>query len=380
MARNDFEVAVVGAGPAGLAAALYAQAAGLRTALIDPHPGVIDKACGEGLMPGAVARLAALGVAPSPAQPFVGIRYRLAGAAERYADGDFPGAPGLGVQRTVLSGALADRVAATAVTRLVGRVTAVQQDADGVRLTGPGLGSGRDTGPGAGLRCGYLLAADGLHSPLRRLLDLDAPPPRRPGRFGLRQHFAAAPDSPRVEVWWAEDCEAYVTPVAPDRVGVAFLFRRPQSVAGLWRRFPHLADRIAGAAATDRVRGAGPFEQRCRARVRGRALLVGDAAGYLDPLTGEGVALGLATAEAAVACVRAGDPAAYARAWRRATWRYFLLTDALLRLTTPPAVRPAMVGLLRRLPGLFDRAVATLAATPPTGGQPPPTISLFSTP
>ena len=82
MAHNDFEVAVVGAGPTGLAAALYAQAAGLRTVLIDPHPGVIDKACGEGLMPGAVARLAALGVVPSPAQPFVGIRYRLASEAE----------------------------------------------------------------------------------------------------------------------------------------------------------------------------------------------------------------------------------------------------------------------------------------------------------
>ena len=57
--------------------------------------------------------------------------------------------------------------------------------------------------------------------------------------------------------------------------------------------------------------GAGPLRQRAHRRVAGRVLLVGDAGGYVDALTGEGIALGLAQARAAVAAVVAGDPARY---------------------------------------------------------------------
>ena len=94
------------------------------------------------------------------------------------------------------------------------------------------------------------------------------------------------------------------TPVADDLVGVAILFRDIGSVHGagirydsLLTRFPELKARLAGMEPASSVRGAGPFEHRVASRVKGNVLLVGDAAGYLDPLTGEGVALGLATAE-----------------------------------------------------------------------------------
>ncbi|GHH56337.1 hypothetical protein GCM10018773_62190 [Streptomyces candidus] len=62
--------------------------------------------------------------------------------------------------------------------------------------------------------------------------------------------------------------------------------------------FPALAASLSGPAATQ-VRGAGPLRQRVRRRTAGRVLLVGDAAGYVDALTGEGIALALATAGAA---------------------------------------------------------------------------------
>ncbi|URN14562.1 NAD(P)/FAD-dependent oxidoreductase, partial [Streptomyces sudanensis] len=58
--------------------------------------------------------------------------------------------------------------------------------------------------------------------------------------------------------------------------------------------FPALRKRLAGAQATGPVRGAGPLHQRSAARTAGRTLLVGDAAGYIDALTGEGIALALA--------------------------------------------------------------------------------------
>ncbi len=72
--------------------------------------------------------------------------------------------------------------------------------------------------------------------------------------------------------------------------------------------FPELAARLPAAAATA-ARGAGPLRQRVRTRVAGRVLLVGDAAGYVDALTGEGIAVALDAADATGA-LRTGRPAA----------------------------------------------------------------------
>ena len=87
-------------------------------------------------------------------------------------------------------------------------------------------------------------------------------------------------------------------------------------------RFPNQSDRRSRAAAVPAsgVRGAGPLRQRTTRRVAGRALLVGDAAGYVDALTGEGLSVGLACARELVRCVVAGRPQEYERAWRRATF------------------------------------------------------------
>ena len=79
---------------------------------------------------------------------------------------------------------------------------------------------------------------------------------------------------------------------------------------------PLLRERLTGERVAQ-VLGAGPLRQRARRRVAGRVLLVGDAGGYVDALTGEGIALGLAQARAAVAAVGGGDPARTSRRPRR---------------------------------------------------------------
>jgi flavin-dependent dehydrogenase len=126
-------------------------------------------------------------------------------------------------------------------------------------------------------------------------------------------------------------------------------------------RFPALLARLDGAVATSSVRGAGPLRQPARARVQGRVMLVGDAAGYVDALTGEGMAVGFAAAAALVDCVTAGRPQDYERAWRRVTRRRRLVTDALLHATRLPPVRVALVPAARRAPPVFDAAVRVLA-------------------
>ncbi|HEX5566438.1 MAG TPA: monooxygenase, partial [Streptomyces sp.] len=123
--------------------------------------------------------------------------------------------------------------------------------------------------------------------------------------------------------------------------------------------FPQLAPLLAGPA-VGTVRGAGPLRQRTRGRVAGRVLLVGDAAGYVDALTGEGIALAGESARAAVRCLAAGRPAAYEAAWRRLSRRHRLLTGALVRASGRERTARLVVPAAARLPALFGAAVRAL--------------------
>ena len=344
------DVVVAGGGPVGLAAALHAHRAGLSVVVREPRGGAIDKACGEGLMPGAVAELAALGVHPH-GRPLTGIHYLDAGGTRAGATARFASGPGRGVRRTVLHDALATAVAEAGIPVERRAVEDVRDVGDHVLVDGE--------------PARHLLAADGLHSPVRRLLGLDAPTGGR-RRFGQRCHVEQAPWSSFVEVHWSPRAEAYVTPVADDLVGVAVLGDAGARFDELLADFPLLAARLTGART--RVMGAGPLRQRVRSRASGRVLLVGDAAGYVDALTGEGIALGLAQARTAVACVASDRLDLYEARARRLSWRHELLTHALLRATARPVVRRALVPAASRLPRVFGAAVNQLAR--PAGGTP----------
>jgi flavin-dependent dehydrogenase len=211
-----------------------------------------------------------------------------------------------------------------------------------------------------GQRFRYVVAADGLHSPLRRRLGLEQHTAPH-GRYGLRRHYRLAPWTSYVEVHWARAVEAYVTPVAPDLVGVALLTSTRGSFDDHLSRFPSLLARLDGAMAAGEVLGAGPLRQRARARVRGRVLLVGDAGGYVDALTGEGVALAVAQARAAVAALAHDDPDRYERDWRTVTRRYRLMTGSLLAASQVRPVRRMLVPAAERLPSVFAAAVNSLA-------------------
>ena len=163
-----------------------------------------------------------------------------------------------------------------------------------------------------------------------------------------------------VEVHWSDVGEAYVTPVADDRVGVAVLSAERRPFEHLLTEFPQLTERL-GTRMRSRVRGAGPLHQRSRSRVAGRVLLVGDAAGYVDALTGEGIGLGMAQAQAAVAAVVDAAPERYAAQWRRLVWRHDLLTTTLVAATGRRSVRRRIVGAAAILPSVFNAAVDQLA-------------------
>jgi flavin-dependent dehydrogenase len=342
------DLLVAGGGPVGLATALYARAAGLQVIVVEPRAGAVDKACGEGVMPSAVLRLASLGVV-LPGRPFQGITY--VDARGRRVTADFPHGPGQGVRRTALHAALRTAAHAAGVERINGVVEEVRQSATGVRV---------DVG-GRTYGASYLAAADGLHSPLRHELGLDRPT-RRHRRYGLRRHFTVAPWSDHVEVHWSEHAELYVTPVGGDVVGVAVLTSRRGQTYGQWLKdFPLVAEQLRGAQPASRVMGAGPLRQRAKRVVDGRVLLVGDAAGYVDALTGEGLAVGLAGAQALVDSLLVGRPQDYAHAWQEVTRTSRLLTETLLRSTRVPVLRRALVPSALAAPWVFRATVARLA-------------------
>ena len=96
--RGRADLVVVGGGPVGLACAIEARLAGMDVVVVEPRDGPIDKACGEGLMPGALAALHRIGVDP-PGRPLAGIAYVRGDARVEHR---FAERPGRGVRRTVL--------------------------------------------------------------------------------------------------------------------------------------------------------------------------------------------------------------------------------------------------------------------------------------
>ena len=321
-----------------------APAPGLSVTVVEPRATPVDKACGEGLMPSAVARPAALGVQPARA-PVPGITYVADGTAGRRRT-----SRRLGARRPPARSARGPRQGASPVP--VSRSSRDRRDVGAVRPTHVAVDV-----DGRTVVARYLAAADGLHSSIR-----DGPrartPPRGPARYGLRRHFAVAPWSDHVEVHWSRDAELYVTAGrrrprrhrGPDG--------GPWAVYASWLEdFPEVAQRLSGADAGVRGERGRPAASSGRSRrTAGRVLLVGDAAGYVDAITGEGFAVGLAAPRPwSQPSRRTTRRATSARGGRR-PGPSRLLTLGTAPGQPGPAVRGALVPAATRFPGVFARA------------------------
>src|SRR5262252_721541 len=176
------DVAIVGGGPAGLAAALEARGVGATCVVLERHRAPIDKACGEGLMPAGLSALNRWSVRPllgsGDCAAFGTIRWVQEDG--RFTEAPLPEPGGLGIRRVALWRALAQRAReAGAELREGTTVRAHRAHESGIELD-------TDAGP---VSARLVVAADGLHSSLRRAAGLERAA-RGPRRFGLRQHFA----------------------------------------------------------------------------------------------------------------------------------------------------------------------------------------------
>ncbi|HET8733378.1 MAG TPA: FAD-dependent oxidoreductase, partial [Anaeromyxobacteraceae bacterium] len=236
------DVVVIGGGPAGLSAGAALAARGLSVVVLERRRLPADKACGEGLLPSGVAALRALRVDrhldPAGWAPVHAIRWIQEDGTE--AEARLPAPGGMGIRRTALSAALLARAReAGAEVRDGASVTSHRRDAEGVTVRLEG---------GEELRARVVVGADGLASAVREREGLSLPI-TGPRRFGLRRHLDMAPWTDAVEVHFTDRVEAYVTPVGPHTVGLAFLFEAGEAPGfeALLARFPALAARVRGA-------------------------------------------------------------------------------------------------------------------------------------
>jgi flavin-dependent dehydrogenase len=348
------DVLVIGGGPAGLAAATAARLEGFSVVLAEKRMPPVDKACGEGIMPDGVRILERLGVDLSSAEtfPFEGIRYV---EGDVVATGRFPGRPGLGVRRTVLHDAMARRARSARVELLWGSTV----EANGRKEV---FIDGRK------IEARWIVAADGANSWLRRALDMDLPPIHR--RIGIRRHYAIAPWSELVEVHWSTGCEIYVTPVASRELCVAALMSDPATrLDDALRRFPALRQKLAGARATSTDLGSATTFRKSRAVTCGNVALVGDAAGCVDAVTGEGVTLGLHQALAFARAIRKGDLRHYAADYARLMRLPNGMTSMMLGINRRPRLRHATLSTLAAVPSLFSQLLALHTRASPWIGR-----------
>ena len=368
---------VIGAGPAGSSLALRLAQQGRSCLLLDGARFPRPKVCGEGLMPHGLHALAEVGVdTAGQGQPFSGIRYRLADGT--VAEGRFPGGgQGLGLERSWLDCEL------LALAEASGQIEVRTETwTRGLRTPTESGALAEVELPGGPARAPLLIAADGCRSSTRRALGLEASPPKRT-RFGVGGHFDHAPRAdPFVEVFLGPGYELYTTPVSPTRTNVALLtdgdtLKRSlqgRLDAGLLEVLASSGGRARALASeaerVSRIRAIGPLaHQALRAHAEG-VILVGDAAGALDPITGEGLSIGLATS--AVAAEVLGEAfanndfsarrlARWTRRRRQAIRGLEAFTRALLFLSERPELAGRAIRNLAEAPETFSRLLGVAA-------------------
>jgi flavin-dependent dehydrogenase len=370
------DVLIVGAGPAGAVAGAVLARAGARVRVVDRAMFPRDKLCGDTVNPGTLATLSRLGLArgiDSCGLPVEGMR--LTGANGAIVEGRYPrGQIGRALLRRHLDWML-----------LQDALAAGAQFEPGVAVRGPLIDDGRVTGVRAGgrgwehdLRARVTIAADGRRSTLAFSLGLAAHPPR-PRRWAIGAYVeTAGPSTPSPafgEMHIRSGRYIGIAPVPGGLTNVCVVkpwrpgdraFGDPQRLLlGELARDPMLRDRFAGARLANPPAVLGPLAVDARPCSIEGLLLAGDAAGFVDPMTGDGLCFAIRGAElaahSALTALEHGwsgvhDSLAFQRRVAfGGKWRFDRVVRTIVAF--PPAVAVAAVGA-RVAPAVLRQAIA----------------------
>jgi flavin-dependent dehydrogenase len=376
IASPDIDVLIAGAGPAGSAAAALLARAGWRVLAVDRAAFPREKACSEYMSPEAVRVLERLGVVPglerAGAVPLAGTSVTAARGSRllgRFAEArPAPGRPtGLSVARRVLDATLVE-AARAAGARVIERAAVEELLYDGGAVAGAVVRDAR--GVRHPVRARLTIGADGLRSVVARRLG--GRRHGRPRRVAFVAHVADVPGlSDVAEMHVGTAGYVGLNPIGGGVANVALvvpaaLAREARGRAGAFFHdrladFPGVRGRVDPARTVREVLATGPFAARSGRVTADGALLVGDAADFFDPFTGEGICSALVGAElvaehAGPALAAPGIVAQPALAgYRRARRRRFAGKWAVERV----------LGYAMLWPALFDRAVGRLGRRPP---------------
>jgi flavin-dependent dehydrogenase len=341
---QDTDVFVIGGGPAGLAAAIAARQKGLRVILADGAKPPITKACGEGLLPDALAALRELGVEmrEKDGRALRGIRFEDGCSS---VNACFPDGPGLGVRRETLHQRMVERARDCGVT-LMWNTPVTGLFEEGVVAAGNRIPAK------------WVIGADGTGSRVRRWCGLESFGVRR-RRFAFRVHYRLEPWNDFTEIHWAEQAQAYVTPVGPREICIVLISEKRESrFSDCLLNFPKLAERLRGAVRASVERGAVTGMAKLKRVYRGNVGLIGDASGSVDAITAEGLSLSFRQASALADALEARALRHYQEAHQRMSRRPWQVGKLLLLLGRQTGLRNRTMRSLEAAPQLFERMLA----------------------
>ncbi len=339
------DVFIAGGGPAGLAAAIATRKKGFDVVVADGASAPIEKACGEGLMPDTIGALRQLGVEIEQQDgfPFSGIRF-LDGLVN--VDARFPHGTGVGVRRTKLHAKLI-RAAEDVGVKLLWSTPVTGICPEGVRAGGRFFKSR------------WIIGADGFSSLVAMWSGLDATV-RSSRRFARQCHFHVAPWSEFVEIYWGRESQAYITPVGNSEVCAVVMCRDPHvRMENLLQEHPLLSAHLSGAEISTTEKGAVTAMHKLQRVTRGNVVLIGDASGGVDAITGEGLRLSFEQAFVLADALQANDLGIYENKHRQLARRPEWMGRLMLALDGRPRIRRRTMCAFSKSPELFADLLAT---------------------
>ena len=371
---GDADVIVVGAGPAGSAVATLLSRGGLRVLLLDKAAAPPPKVCGEYLSPGCLPILDRLGalkpLRDAGARPLHGMLIHTARGRTllaTYPDRAHPeGAPpqALSVTRTLLDPLLLDLAVKNGAT-----FEPSFQASDLLWQDGHVAGvNGRHRGSRVTYCAPLIVGADGRHSVVARRIGIMQQHPWLDRMAIVTYLTGARREADLGEIFLARDRYAILNPIAPDLTNLGLVVSRRDLPCGedprreMWRiaaSLPGLADRLTSAKTAAPVRCLGPLAHRATQLAVPGALLVGDAAGFLDPFTGEGIYAALRSAEiAAQHILEQRPPQDYGEAWRGEFAPKWRIASLLQRAIRRPWLAQMLAAYLSTRPALTSTLMA----------------------